>query len=67
MNIGNNIKRLRQQNNLTQAHLAEKLGVSYQAVSKWENNRGSPDIQLIPQIADILGVSIDTLFVENIK
>ncbi|MBE6664668.1 MAG: helix-turn-helix transcriptional regulator [Ruminococcaceae bacterium] len=36
MNIGNNIKQLRQQKNLTQEQLAEKLGISYQAVSKWE-------------------------------
>ena len=63
MNIGNNIKRLRQQKNLTQAHLAERLGVSYQAVSKWENNRGYPDIQLLPQIASVFGVSIDMLFI----
>ncbi len=36
MNIGNNIKQLRQQNNLTQDQIANKLGVSNQAVSKWE-------------------------------
>lgn len=37
MNIGNNIKQLRQKNNLTQEQVAGKLGVSYRAVSKWEN------------------------------
>lgn len=67
MNIGNNIKQLRQQNNLTQAYIAEKLGVTCQAVSRWENNWSSPDIELLPKIAGVLGVSIDTLFVENIK
>ena len=67
MNIGNNIKQLRQQRNFTQAYIAEKIGVTYQAVSRWENNRSSPDIELLPKIACVLGVSIDTLFIEDIK
>ena len=50
MNIGNNIKQLRQQKNLTQDQVAEKLGVSYQAVSKWENNANTPDIALLPRL-----------------
>ena len=66
MNIGNNIKLLRQQRNLTQEQIAEKLGVSYQAVSKWENNANTPDIALLPEIASIFGVSIDALFADNI-
>lgn len=66
MNIGNNIKQLRQQKNLTQDQIAEKLGVSYQAVSKWENNANTPDIALLPEIASIFGVSIDALFSDNI-
>ena len=66
MNIGNNIKQLRQQKNLTQEQVAEKLGVSYQAVSKWENNANTPDIALLPQIANVFGVSIDALFSDSI-
>ena len=66
MNIGNNIKQLRQRLNLTQEQVALKLGVSYQAVSKWENNANTPDISLLPEIADLFGVSIDSLFTENI-
>ena len=66
MNIGNNIKQLRLQNNLTQDQVAEKLGVSYQAVSKWENNANTPDIALLPKIANLFGVSIDALFSDNI-
>ena len=66
MNIGNNIKQLRQQKKLTQEQVAEKLGVSYQAVSKWENNANTPDITLLPKIAEIFGVSIDALFLDNI-
>ena len=62
MNIGKNIKQLRQQKNLTQEQIAEKLGVSYQAVSKWENNANTPDIALLPKIANLLGTSIDALF-----
>lgn len=66
MNIGNNIKQLRLKKNLTQDQVAEKLGVSYQAVSKWENNANTPDIALLPKIADFFGVSIDALFSDNI-
>ena len=62
MNIGDNIKRLRQRHNLTQDQVAEKLCVSYQAVSKWENNINAPDISLLPEIAKLFGVSIDALF-----
>lgn len=66
MNIGNNIKRLRQQKNLTQDQVAEKLGVSYQAISKWETNANTPDISMLPEIANLFGVSIDMLFSDNI-
>ena len=65
MNIGGNIKRLRQRHNLTQDQVAEKLCVSYQAVSKWENNINAPDISLLPEIANLFGVSIDTLFSDH--
>ena len=66
MNLGNNIKQLRQQKNLTQEQIAEKLGVTYQAVSKWETNANTPDISLLPAIASLLGVSIDALFADNL-
>lgn len=65
MNIGNNIKLLRQLRSLTQEQLAKKLGVSYQAVSRWENNINAPDISLLPEISSLFGVSIDALFAEN--
>ncbi|MCC3351593.1 helix-turn-helix domain-containing protein [Ruminococcus albus] len=60
--IGNKIKELRQRGNLTQEELGEALGVSFQAVSKWENNIALPDIALVPTIAIYFGVSIDELF-----
>lgn len=66
MNIGKNIKLLRQRQNLTQEQLAGQLGVTYQAVSKWENDTNSPDIALLPQIASLFGVSIDALFADEI-
>lgn len=62
MNIGANIYTLRKGKKITQAQLAEKLGVSEQAISKWENNQCAPDISLFPIIADFFGVSIDRLF-----
>ena len=67
MEIGKNIKYLRQQKNMTQDQLADYLGVSYQAVSKWETGANSPDIGLLPQIAKCFKVSLDNLFAENIS
>lgn len=52
------IKRLREEKNMTQAVLAERLGVSDKAVSKWETGKGYPDITLVEPIAEILGVSV---------
>jgi len=62
MDIGTNIYTLRKEKKITQAQLAEKLGVSEQAVSKWENNQCAPDVSLFPIIANYFGVSIDRLF-----
>lgn len=55
--ITSNRKRLR----LTQDQLAEKLGITAQAVSKWENDLSCPDITILPKLADIFGISIDEL------
>lgn len=54
-------KTIRKQRNLTQEQIAEALGVSSQAISKWETNTSYPDISLLPIIADYFGVSIDYL------
>ena len=67
MNIGNNIKQLRQRKNMTQEEVAEKLGVSSQAVSKWENNANTPDIMLLPAISDLFNIPIDALFSDNLE
>lgn len=60
--LSNNIQRLRKAKGLTQDNLAEKLGVSSQAVSKWENGISFPDISLLPKLADLFEVSMDDLF-----
>ena len=62
MSIGKNIARLRKEMGLTQGELGEKIGVSNQAVSKWESEMCSPDIMLLPKLADVFECSIDDLF-----
>ena len=52
------MKRLRERKGLTQSQLAEQLGVSAKAVSKWETAKGLPDITLIEPLAKVLGVSV---------
>lgn len=64
MTIGKNIAALRKEHGLTQAQLGERLGVSNQAISKWEQGMNLPDVMLLPQIAKVFGVTIDRLFEE---
>ena len=59
--LGTRIAALRREKEWKQDELAEKLGVSPQAVSKWENDQTCPDISLLPLLAKILGVSVDEL------
>ena len=60
--INETIARLRKQKGITQEELANALGVTNQAVSKWESAQCCPDISLLPDIADYFGVTLDTLF-----
>jgi len=62
MKIGHKIKELRKQRGITQEQLAIAVGVSFQAVSKWENNVALPDISMAPILASYFGVTMDTLF-----
>ena len=62
MKIGTKIKELRKQRSITQEQLANSIGISFQAVSKWENNLALPDISLAPLLASYFGVSMDDLF-----
>ncbi len=59
--IGNFIKTIRLDNNLTQKDLADKLGVTYQAVSKWENGKNIPDLSIIKKLCDEYNIDIDEL------
>lgn len=59
--IGSRIASLRRECGFTQEELAEKLGVTAQAVSKWENDNSCPDITLLPALSRLLGVTTDTL------
>ena len=59
--LGSYIRSLRLQNGMTQAQLAQKIGVTDKAVSKWERDLSCPDISSIPKLAQVLGVSVDEL------
>ena len=59
--FGQRLQRLRKEKGLTQEELANEIGISPQAVSKWENDISTPDIFILSQLADILGVSVDEL------
>ena len=59
--LGAMIAELRKQHGMTQLELAEKMGVTDKAVSKWERDLSCPDISSIPNLAEILGVSVEEL------
>ncbi len=62
LNLGQKIRELRHQAECTQEALADALGVTSQAVSRWESGGGYPDMEMIPCIANYFGISIDELF-----
>ena len=62
LNIGMKIRELRHRNGRTQEALAEALGVTSQAVSRWESGGSYPDMEMMPAIANYFHVSIDALF-----
>ena len=59
--FGQRLSRLRKQSGFTQEELAEKFGISGQAVSKWENDASMPDISILPDLSDVLRVSLNEL------
>ena len=61
LNIGENIRRLRRAADMTQEQLADKLGVAFQSISRWENGTTYPDIEFLPALAGIFGVTVDEL------
>ena len=62
MTIGTQIGAYRKKLGMTQEVLAQKLGVTNQAVSKWESDQCCPDVALLPKLADVFGITIDALF-----
>ena len=64
-NIGKRIREARLRRKLSQEKLAEKLGVSFQAVSSWETGRFVPDADHLPALAKALDISLDSLFAEG--
>lgn len=65
LNIGDTIKYLRKEKDITQDELADILGVSYQSVSRWETGTCYPDMELLPVISDFFGVTVDKLLGVN--
>lgn len=65
--LGLKISYYRKLKGLTQAELAERVGVSSQAISKWEQQINCPDIMLLPELSKILGVTIDELFGNDVN
>ena len=67
MNLAENLKKIRKDNNLSQEQLAEKLGVSRQSVSKWESNQAYPEMDKVLQICQLFNLNIDDLLNQDIK
>ena len=63
--IGKKISVLRKEANMTQMELADRMGISFQAVSNWERGNSMPDISKLPELAEIFGVTVDELLGEK--
>ncbi len=63
--IGRKISELRKDKNMTQMELADQMGISFQAVSNWERGNSMPDISKLPELAEVLNVSLDELLGEK--
>ena len=62
LDVAAKIKAFRAQQGLTQKQFAELLGITHQTVSKWEGNKGYPDVFLLPRLAETLNCTIDELY-----
>lgn len=65
--VGRLIFSLRREKEMTQQQLADLLGITNRAVSKWERGPGSPDIALLPDLSQILGVNIEKILAGNLQ
>ena len=61
LNLGEQLQRLREEKNLSREELAQAMNVSRQAVYKWENNKGYPDIENLIKLSDLYNVTLDEL------
>ena len=61
LKLGENLRRLRKEKDLTQEQFAESIGVSFQAVSRWENGTAYPDMELLPSLSAFFDISVDAL------
>lgn len=64
-NVGFQISKLRKANNMTQMELADRMGISFQAVSNWERGNSMPDISKLPELAQIFNVTMDEILCEK--
>ena len=67
MNLADNLKRIRKENNLSQEQLAEKLNVTRQAVSKWESGISYPEMDKVMQICQLFNLNINELVHEDLS
>lgn len=65
--VGNQIALLRKQKGMTQNDLGERLGVSFQAVSKWERGETLPDTAILPDLADVLETTVDHILTGGVR
>ncbi|MBQ8696285.1 MAG: helix-turn-helix transcriptional regulator [Clostridia bacterium] len=63
--VGENIQHYRRRQGLTQHQLARRIGVTYQAISKWETGKSTPDIALLPELARVFECRIDDFFIRS--
>ena len=66
MNFSEQIKKIRTNNKITQQQMADKLGISRQAISNWENDRNLPDIEMLITIAQVFNITLDELILGGI-
>ena len=67
MNLSENLKKIRKENNLSQEQLAEKLSVSRQSVSKWESGQAYPEMDKVLQLCKLFNVSVDDLLNQDVS
>ena len=67
MDFGDKLKQYRLKEGLSQEQLAEKIGVSRQAITKWETKRGLPDVEIMIILAELFNLTLDELVLEEVK